>query len=90
MPRTALILIRKHGSENWSLVAAPQDRIDQQSAQFTADYCHSPHHAEVAEAQLWTSDAGIYRHRRLTPPPSPEAPPTPSAATAPALSLIHI
>ena len=84
MPRTAITLIRKHGSQTWELVSGPEVRIDHQFAALTDGFCHSPHHADVAEVQVWDSDTGIRRRRMLSLPPSPEAHPTPSAATAPA------
>ncbi len=85
MPRTAITLIRKHGATSFELVAGPEVGIQQQLTAFTADFCHSPHHADVAEVQLWESDGGVRRHRRLTlpPAPSPEASTPASAPEAP-------
>lgn len=89
MPRTAITLIRKHGATSFELVAGPEVGIQQQLTAYTADFCHSPHHADVAEVQLWESDGGVRRHRRLTlpPAPSPEAsiPAAPPAQDPPSL-----
>ena len=62
--RTAHILIRKHGSEKWELAEGPGEYPAVKLA-FKQFIGAGGTHADVAEAQLFSSDGGREREVRL-------------------------
>lgn len=59
--RTALLLVRKHGSEKFELAAGPEMPLMDQRGVLRELLASNGVHGEYAEAQLWESDSGVQR-----------------------------
>ena len=81
--RTGLIIIRKHGASDSELAAGPQQPIDVQLRAIKELAGAGKTHGEIAEAQLWVSDAGVTKRLKFARPgeTAPEPAPTPRKAT---------
>jgi hypothetical protein len=63
--RTLIILARKHGGKKLEMVGGPEVPVHQQSADFKKDFCRSDVNEVYEYAELWSSDAGRLKYRKL-------------------------
>jgi hypothetical protein len=66
--RTAIILGRKHGGKTMELVHGTEKPIHEQLPTFKAEFCRSEIHEEFEYVELWTSDEGMTKRRKLISP----------------------
>jgi hypothetical protein len=63
--RTALILGRRHGGKHFEVVSGPENPVSAQLALFK-EFQRTSAHQDLEHVQLWTSDTGITKQRRLS------------------------
>lgn len=84
--RTALTLIRHHGEDKFQVVCGPEVSIEEQKTavkKLAAGAVHRTH-PEIAEVQLWRSDAGLTKRHRFDLPKAKATEPQQPAPTKPA------
>lgn len=65
--RTAIILARKHGAKNFTMVSGPEVGVVEQRNGFK-EFLRGDSHPEFAEVQLWESDGGIQKNGKRPSP----------------------
>ncbi|TXH52221.1 MAG: hypothetical protein E6Q97_16610 [Desulfurellales bacterium] len=68
--RSAITIVRRHGSTQWELLAGPETHISEHRALFKG-LCRSKHNEEIAEVQVWAPDVGLDRRRSFDAGPKP-------------------
>ena len=65
--RTAIILGRKHGAKALEMISGPSIQITEQLKSFKA-FLIDKEHESFETVELWTSDGGRMKQRRLLKP----------------------
>ena len=66
--RTAIILGRRHGGKTMELVHGTEKPIHEQKETFKSEFCRSDIHEELEYVELWLSDEGQTKKRKLITP----------------------
>src|SRR4051812_10996771 len=66
--RTAIILGRRHDGDLMELVSGIEAPIHEQLATFKTEYCRADVHKDFEYVELWTSDEGLTKKRKLISP----------------------
>jgi len=70
--RNAIILGRRHGGKALEVVSGPEHPIEKQLDTFK-EFLRKPTNDRFEHVELWTSDGGRRKHRKLSKPvPQPK------------------
>lgn len=70
--RTVIILARKHGAKQMELLSGPEVPAHEQKAKYK-EFCRLDVHPELATVQLWDSNEGFTKERKLLSPKEADA-----------------
>jgi len=59
--RTAITVIRRHGSEEFELVAGPEVPLADHTTNLRKALTEAAEPNQIAEYQMWVSDSGLHR-----------------------------
>ena len=71
--RTAITVIRRHGSEEFELVAGPEVSLTDHTTNLRKALTETTEPSQIAEYQMWVSDSGLHRTVNFMSPEAHEA-----------------